>query len=66
MSNFEEERIAQQIEGLEREISTLDEQISMQKTLIGLAERDLAQARAIAAGGFISQREIGRRRRLCY
>ena len=57
----EQGRLAAQLDGLRREIASLDVQIASQRRLIEVAAGEFQEMQGVAANGFISRRDLNQR-----
>lgn len=57
----EQGRLAAQLDGLRREIVSLDAQIASQRRLIEVAAGEFEEMQSVAANGFISRRDLNQR-----
>lgn len=54
-------RLVAQLDGVRRELASLESQIQSQRRLVEVAATEFEEARSIAANGFISRRDINQR-----
>jgi membrane fusion protein len=54
-------RVAEQVAGLQRELSSIAEQIRTQQRLVEVAQQELSDVQRIAGGGFVSRRDVNAR-----